>query len=345
MELIKMRKAINDESKIPRDKELNPNLNKPLSLQVSKDIIQTHQNPFIKANTKSVSLSHLKKDCTVPVFSKDNEVTISHNQFIHSAMKAVMDTLGVELTRPEIRISHQIKGRTPDAIHIPANELLDNQKTIYYERMAWISRVPSITAEIGGNLVALTIGGVRAYNHENLYSKKSFEKFKFFIGFQNMVCCNLCISTDGYKGELKADNTVDLHSKVRELVTSYNTDQQLERMLRLERQAMSDSQFATLIGRAKLFQFLPKKQKLKLPELLLTDGHFNVIAKDFYKNESFCRNDSGDISMWKVYNLFTGANKSSYIDTFLDRNENAFSFAEGISKAINGDSDYRWFLS
>ena len=345
MELIKVHQETNNVSVIPGETDSTLISNKNLSLQVSKDIIRTQQNPFIEANTKSVSLSHLEKDCTIPVFSKDNEVTISHNQFIHSAMKAVMDTLGVELTRPEIRTSHQIKGRTPDAIHIPANELLDNQRTIYYERMAWISRVPSITAEIGGNLVALTIGGVRAYNHENLYSKKSFEKFKFFIGFQNMVCCNLCISTDGYKGELKADNTINLYSKVRELAISYNTDQQLERMLRLERQVMSDSQFATLIGRAKLYQFLPKEQKLKLPNLLLTDNHFNTIAKDFYSDQSFCRNDSGNISMWKVYNLFTGANKSSYIDTFLDRNENAFSFAEGLSKAINGDNNYHWFLS
>lgn len=345
MELIKVQQVINNDSKKPGEEDSSLISNRNLNPQVSKDIVQTQQNPFIEANTKSVSLSHLERECTVPVFSKDNEVTISHNQFIHSAMRAAMDSLGVELTRPEIRISHQIKGRTPDAIHIPANELQDHQRTIYYERMAWISRIPSITAEIGGNLVALTIGGVRAYNHENLYSKKSFEKFKFFIGFQNMVCCNLCISTDGYSKEIKADNTENLGSKFRELISSYNTDQQLEKMLRLEKQVMSDSQFASLIGRAKLYQFLPKEQKLKLPELLLTDNHFNSIAKDFYSDESFCRNESGDISMWKVYNLFTGANKSSYINTFLDRNENAFSFAEGLSKAINGDNNYHWFLS
>ena len=108
---------------------------------------------------------------------------------------------------------------------------------------------------------------------------------------------------------------------------------------------MSDSQFASLIGRAKLYQFLPKEKKVNLPELLLTDNHFNSIAKDFYSDESFCRNESGDISMWKVYNLFTGANKSSYIDTFLVRYDNEFLFAEGLSKAINGDNNYHWFLS
>ncbi|MGM5630838.1 DUF3871 family protein [Apibacter raozihei] len=47
----------------------------------------------------------------------------------------------------------------------------------------------------------------------------------------------------------------------------------------------------------------------------------------------------------KVYNLFIQANKSSYIDTFLERNVNAFEFNESIDKAISGNSNYHWFLS
>ena len=33
------------------------------------------RKPFIEANTKAVTLSHLQNDCITPVFSKDNEVT------------------------------------------------------------------------------------------------------------------------------------------------------------------------------------------------------------------------------------------------------------------------------
>ncbi|MEH6764115.1 MAG: DUF3871 family protein [Aequorivita antarctica] len=303
------------------------------------------KNPFIEANTKSVSLTHLKEDCVIPVFSKDNEITISHSQFIETALASVSNILGTSLSKPDIRISHQIKGRTPDALQLPISELQDHQKTTYYERMAWIARVPSITSNIGGNDLELTIGGVRAYNQENLYSKKSPEKFKFFIGFQNMVCCNLCISTDGFSSEMKADNVEVLNSNIIELVEGYNINQQLTYMTKFEKQRMSESQFAKLIGRAKLFQYLPKAERAKLPELLLTDGHMNTIAKNFYEDESFCRNKDGDISMWNVFNLFTGANKSSYIDTFLERNANAFDFSKGLANAINGDSNYRWFLS
>ena len=45
--------------------------------------------PFIEANTKAVELSHLKNECIVPVFSKDNELTISHPAFIETVAEAV----------------------------------------------------------------------------------------------------------------------------------------------------------------------------------------------------------------------------------------------------------------
>jgi hypothetical protein len=48
--------------------------------------------------------------------------------------------------------------------------------------------------------------------------------------------------------------------------------------------------------------------------------------------------------MWRVYNLFTGANKSSYIDTFLSRALNAKTFTHGLTRALDGDEQYRWFV-
>lgn len=324
-------------------------------VQQKRDIQLTEQenilpikkiNPFMEANTKEVSLSHLEKDCIIPVFSKDNEITISHNQFIHNSLIAVLNSLGnIEILPPEIRVSHQIKGRTPDAIHIPAKDLEEHQRTIYYERMAWIARIPSITETIEGNKLALTVGGVRAYNHENLYSKKSMEKFKFFIGFQNMVCCNLCISTDGFKSEIKASSADELTAKILEVVSGYDAEKQIKQMKQLSNYSLTENQFAQLIGKTKLYNHLPKEEKEGLPELLLTDNHFATIARDYYSDKRFSRNQNKEINLWRVYNLFTGANKSSYINTFLDRNVNAFNFVEGISKAIEGDSNYSWFLS
>ena len=165
--------------------------------------------PFIEANTKEVTIEHLKDDCIVPVFSKDNEITISHPNFIESVWEAANRVFPNEsIDMPEIRVSHIIKGRTPEAIHKSVKELLEEDKTIYYERMMFCFEIPSIHEDINGNRLNLSIGGVKAYNHENLYSKKGMEKFKIFIGFKNMVCCNMCVSTDGFKSELKV---MDVH--------------------------------------------------------------------------------------------------------------------------------------
>ena len=74
--------------------------------------------------------------------------------------------------------------------------------------------------------MTLTIGGVRAYNQENLYSRKSLEKFKLFIGFQNKVCTNLCISTDGFSNEIRIGSITELASKAGELFKQYNIEMQ-----------------------------------------------------------------------------------------------------------------------
>jgi hypothetical protein len=306
-----------------------------------------NKSPFITANTEEVSLSHLKEKCVIPVFTKDNEITLSHQEFIETAYSAISSIFPNEaLEAPEIRVSHQIKGRTPDALHVPAKDLYEHQRTSYFERMAFIIRIPGITETINGNKLALTVGGVRAYNTENLYNKKTYEKFKFFIGFQNMVCCNLCISTDGYQSEIRAMTHLDLEDKLIQTIANYRAEEQLKSMKNLLDYSLSERDFAQIIGKSRLYNYLPKKEKALIPELLLNDGHINTVAKDYYQDESFCRNPNGDISMWEFYNLLTGSNKSSYIDTFLERGVNAFDFSKGISNALSDrNSNYAWFLS
>ncbi|RYJ53720.1 DUF3871 family protein [Flavobacterium petrolei] len=318
---------------------------KDLGLHESTNTLQ--KSPFIEANTEEVSLFHLKEKCVIPVFTKDNEITLSHQEFIETALSAIGKIFPNEnLDTPEIRVSHQIKGRTPDALHIAAKDLQEHQRTSYFERMAFIIRIPGITETINGNKLSLTIGGVRSYNLENLYNKKTYEKFKLFIGFQNMVCCNLCVSTDGFQSEIRAMSYIDLEDKILQVIQGYNATQHLNSMKNLLNNSLSESQFAQIIGKARLYNYLPKKEKALIPELLLNDGHINTVVKDYYQDESFCRNANGNISMWEFYNLLTGSNKTSYVDTFLERGVNAFNFSEGVSKALsNSSTNYSWFLS
>ncbi|MCT4071846.1 DUF3871 family protein [Elizabethkingia anophelis] len=309
---------------------------------------KSFHKPFIEANTTQVDLEHLKSDCIIPVFSKDNERTIAHQEFIDTVLHSLAVNYSQEMiAQPEIRVSHQIKGRIPEAIHKSAKDLLEHEKTIYYERMAFIIQIPSIVNSINGNELALTVGGVRSYSLENLYNKKSPEKFKFFIGFQNLVCCNLCVTSDGYVEEMKVFSPEELYNHVTEVIKNYNADRHLHDMKEFTRYSLTEHQFAQLIGKVRLYQHLPKadKNRLGIPHISFNDSQFNTMAKDYYEDNSFCKEKEGNINLWNVYNLFTQANKSSYIDTFLGRNLNAYEFTKGIQDALNGDSKYHWFLS
>lgn len=77
----------------------------------------------------------------------------------------------------------------------------------------------------------------------------------------------------------------------------------------------------------------------------MTDTQIGLVAKSFYNDGNFSVIERGnEISMWNVYNLLTGANKSSYIDNFLNRAYNATQLAEGLNKALYGENEYSWFI-
>lgn len=309
---------------------------------ISEDKPHRH---FITANTTEITLDHLRRDCIIPVFSKDNETTISHWEFIETVQEAAYQVFPQErFQAPELRVSHVIKGRVPEAIGKPVKDLQEWEKTIYYERAAFILEVPSIRNIVNDNQLSLTIGGVRSYNNENLYGKKTLEKFMVFIGFKNMVCCNLCVSTDGFHSEIKASNLAELQARVIELLQGYNIQKHLREMSMFGGYALTEHQFAQFLGRARLYQYLPRASKKGIPLLEMSDAQVNAVAKAYYDDKDFAGESSGEINLWKMYNLFTGSTKSSYIDTFLERTVNAHQLATGLSQALDGGGEYKWFL-
>lgn len=301
-------------------------------------------NHFIEANTMEIDLQHLQSDCIVPVFSKDNELTISHNAFIETVWEAANTFFtGETIDKPDIRVSHIVKGRIPEAIHKPANQLLESDKTQYFERMMFCFEVPTIYETVEGNKLTLSIGGVRAYNQMNLYSKKTVERFKVFVGFKNMVCCNLCVYTDGYLGNLEVSSTNDLFRSVLEMFNRYDPAKHIHLMQTLGNSYLTEHQFCQILGKMRLYQCLPQGYQKSVPRLLITDTQINSVAKAYIQDENF-GGFGGDLSMWRFYNLLTGANKSSYIDSFLDRSLNATEVAQGINMALHGDERYSWFI-
>ena len=301
-------------------------------------------NHFIEANTMEIDLQHLQSDCIVPVFSKDNELTISHNAFIETVWEAAKTFFtGETIGKPDIRVSHIVKGRIPEAIHKPANQLLESDKTQYFERIIFCFEVPNIYEKVDGKKLTLSICGFIDYNHMNLYSKKTVERFKPVVGFINIVCCNLCVYTDGYLGNLEVSSTNDLFRSVLEMFNRYDPAKHIHLMQTLGNSYLTEHQFAQILGKMRLYQCLPQGYQKSVPRLLITDTQINSVAKAYIQDENF-GGFGGDLSMWRFYNLLTGANKSSYIDSFLDRSLNATEVAQGINMALHGDERYSWFI-
>jgi len=304
------------------------------------------QRAFIVANTIGLPLDDIKKSHIIPVFAKDNEPAISQMDFIEATQDVVADIFSSEhILKPVIRLSHPIKGRIPEARNKPAIELQQWEKTLYYERMMFVIEIPSIQDTIDGNTLSLTVGGVKAYNLDNLYSKKGTdEHFKVFIGFKNTVCTNLCVWTDGYLGDLRVQNLGQLKASMYSLLQGYNDNYQLFHLKQLANSHLTESQFASLVGRARMYQYLPTDQKKGIPPMLFGDSQIAAVCREYYRDPNHARGQGGEINLWRLYNLFTGANKSTYIDQFLDRSVHAFEFTEKIRHALEGKAE-SWYLN
>jgi hypothetical protein len=307
---------------------------------------QIAEKHFITANTIAGNLAEMKDHHLIPVFNKDNEPTISHTDFIETVQALTTDLYrGEKILKPIIRLSHPIKGRVPEAKNKAANELFEWEKTIYYERMAFAIEIPSIQAEVDGNVLSLTIGGVKSYSLDNLYSKSQCDQhFKIFVGFKNKVCCNMCVWTDGFMGDVKVKSVGQLTAMVNTLLQSYNSSHHLYHLEQLANYSITERQFAQLIGRCRMYPHLPPSLRAEIPPLLFGDQMMANVVKDYYRDQSFCRDANGNINLWRLYNLFTGANKSSYIDSFLDRSVNAYQLVEQIRWGLE-EKNSNWYLN
>jgi hypothetical protein len=325
---------------------LSPVRKEPLTIAKSPSLLsESTDQPFIQANTIESSLDEIQRKHIIPVFVKDNEPLISQSDFISAMAESTADVFhGEQILNPSVRLSHPIKGRIPEAKDKPAQELQEHEKTLYFERMAFVIEIPSIQEEIDGNPLSLTLGGVKSYNLDNLSAKKgSDEHFTLFIGFKNRVCTNLCVSTDGLMSEISVRSLGQLKACVRTILENFNAPYVLHGLREFSKYEITDHQFAHLVGRCRMYPYLPKSMQSEIPQLLFGDTQLGMVVRDYYRDGSFCRSEDGMINLWKLYNLFTGANKSTYIDQFLQRSVNAFRFVQNLKEALNSGSS-NWYL-
>lgn len=300
---------------------------------------------FIEANTLCSSLEELSTKHIIPVFVKENIPTISQADFITHTLGLVEEVSGKKATNLQVRVSHPIKGRIFEARHKKAEHLEEWEKTLYYERMAFTAQIPEYREVVDGKELLLTFGGIKAYNLDNLYSNShSVQRFKFFMGYTVKACTNLCVWTDGFAGDIKVRTIQELQKSILDVLNAYDMvrhPQNLQRWCNFE---LSEHEVAQILGRARIYQHLPYENRKNLPELMLSDSQVNAIARGYLGDEHFKRNDDGSISLWNFYNLMTESVKSSYIDTFLDRNVNCSTFMNGISQSLDKGIPH-WFLN
>src|SRR5215203_7082642 len=120
-------------------------IEQPHALSVAVNNAPTSNKPFIEANTVESTLEEIQKRHIIPTY-RDSEALISQAEFIEVTEEVVQEVFAAErILRPSVRLSHPIKGRVPEARNKPASELNEWEKTLYYERMAFIQEISSIT--------------------------------------------------------------------------------------------------------------------------------------------------------------------------------------------------------
>ena len=226
---------------------------------------------------------------------------------------------------------------------------MEEDKTLYYQRMAFVSHVVGLTRSINGQTVHLCIGGVRAYNEDKLFSRPCPTKYRIFCSWTVKVCTNLMIQA-GYIGNLECMTTADIKEKALDLFSGFDPvkEENLRTLEALGNTSITEEQFCKVIGRLRLYQALPNttKTELGLPNILLGDQAVNAAVRGYVDNPNFKKEDGIDLNLFQLLQLFNEAVKQTYINYWLEKNQNCTDLILGLEKALNGESqEYAWFLS
>lgn len=315
-------------------------------LSLGMESEQEHPN-FIESNTQGISFEELTEKNVIPTFA-DGTLTLSSGSIIKATMRAAEEVYG-ELTPAEIRVSHRIQGRTPEAMNKPASELQDEDITTLWQRMAFCAHVKTLTRTINGADVMLTIGATRSYSEDKLFGRPTPSKMKIFIGWMVRICSNGCLTTDGVSGTIECLTEADVYEKATALFRGFDPEKEnaLAMLENLGTTRISESEFCKIIGRLRLYQALPASEQNVLPKIILGDQAVNKIVQGYVSNPNFGLKEGEDtISLWQLLNLSNEAVKAAYIDCWLDRNQNCTDFVLGIQRAILGidQEGYDWFL-
>ncbi len=176
----------------------------------------------------------------------NQELTIAHQDFINCVHEAVQDFYHSEVVNaPDVRVSHIVRGRVPNALGKKASELLECEKTQFYQRLAFAFTIPTIHETVRGEKLELCVGGVRNYSDLNLYRvSKGLEKFSVFVGWRVVICSNQVLTGEGVKFNMEVTNMSELYRNVLELFHSFNPAKDIHLLHALSNTYLTETQFA-----------------------------------------------------------------------------------------------------
>ena len=93
-----------------------------------------------------------------------------------------------------------------------------------------------------------------------------------------------------------------------------------------------------------MYQYLPKQEKQKIKEITFGDQQMSIASRGYYEDPNFGKLETGEINLWSLYNLLTGANKSTYVDNFVKRSSNAYDVTEDLKYVLQGRA-LSWYLN
>lgn len=185
--------------------------------------------PFIEANSAAVSWKELTEESILPSYA-DGEIVVPHSHFIQALVMAVHDALPQDTFGPvEIRASHLTQGRVPSAIYKKTSELLESDKTKYWERICFCVQITSRQTYILGEPATLTFGGCRSLQDINFHGRKTSEVFQAYISYRAKICSNLMISLqDGLKDKIEATGPAEIYAAAYQLFSQFNAVENLK---------------------------------------------------------------------------------------------------------------------
>lgn len=158
----------------------------------------------------------------------------------------------------------------------------------------------------------------------------------------------MMLTCDGLTDKIECMTEADIYQHALELFKNFNEARAIDALRHLSDTTMTTEQFCQFIGRCRLYMALSESQRkaLELPKILLGDTQLNAATRGFVNNTNFGLNGEDAITCWQLLQLLNESVKTSYIDTWADRNLNATSIALGVQRTIRGDgNDFSWFLN